>query len=253
MRQGGGRVGRGAVGGSLDDGRTERDVAAELHRIVSGASAQPGRLPLPATASRIADRAASQRSHLRSDPGRLRHLHPAERDRRTGHHPSADRPVAAAARCGAGLFRAPRPADHPGELASHRFAHNNYILPISDITFTGPTGTVRTPPIRPVVLSNSIWMIREAALSGDCVGILPIYSIVDELRNGALVPVFDHFMVQSALLSAFYRRSPQVPAKVRMLLKYLTEQYGDQPPWEQRLVYDRPHLRRILSLAACAS
>ena len=85
--------------------------------------------------------------------------------------------------CGAGLFRAPRPAGHPGELASHRFAHNNYILPIGDITFTGPTGTVRTPPIRPVVLSNSIWMIREAALSGDYVSILPIYSIVDELKK----------------------------------------------------------------------
>ena len=107
--------------------------------------------------------------------------------------------------------------------------------------------------IRPVVLSNSIWMIREAALSGDCLAILPIYSIVDELRSGALVPVFDDFMVQSAMLSAFYRRSPQVPAKVRMLLKYLIEQYGDRPPWEQRLVYDRPHLRRILSLAACSS
>ena len=143
--------------------------------------------------------------------------------------------------------------NHPGELALHRFAHNNYILPISDITFTGPSGTVRTPPIRPVVLSNSIWMIREAALSGDCLAILPIYSIVDELRSGALVPVFDDFMVQSAMLSAFYRRSPQVPAKVRMLLKYLIEQYDDRPPWEQRLVYDRPHLRRILSLAAGSS
>ena len=150
------------------------------------------------------------------------------------------------------LERHGRP-NHPDELASHRFAHNNYILPIGDITFTGPSGMVGTPPIRPVVLSNSIWMIREAALSGDCLAILPIYSIVDELRSGALVPVFEDFMVQSAMLSAFYRRSPQVPAKVRMLLKYLIEQYGDRPPWEQRLVYDRPHLRRILSLAECSS
>jgi DNA-binding transcriptional LysR family regulator len=143
--------------------------------------------------------------------------------------------------------------NHPDELKFHRCAHNNYILPIADITFTGPSGTVRTPPIRPVVLSNSIWMIREAALSGDCLAILPIYSIVDELRNGTLVPVFEDFMVESAMLSAFYRRSPQVPAKVRMLLKYLVEQYGDRPPWEQRLIYDRPHLRRILSLATCSS
>ena len=63
---------------------------------------------------------------------------------------------------------------HPNELIAHRCAHNNYILPLSDITFTGPDGIVRIPPIRPIVLSNSIWMIREAALSGDCVAILPI-------------------------------------------------------------------------------
>jgi hypothetical protein len=48
------------------------------------------------------------------------------------------------------------------------------------------------------------------------------------------------------MLNAFYRRSPQVPAKVRTLLNYLVEQYGGQPPWERRLLRDRPHLRRIV-------
>ena len=108
---------------------------------------------------------------------------------------------------------------HPDELVAHRCAHNNYILPLSDITFTGPDGPVRIPPIRPIVLSNSIWMIREAALSGDCVAILPIYAIVDELRSGALLPVFEDFRVGAAMLNAFYRRSPRLPAKVRMLLR----------------------------------
>ena len=41
------------------------------------------------------------------------------------------------------------------------------------------------------------------------------------------------------MLNAFYRRSPQVPAKVRMLLKYLNEQYGGEPPWERRLFRGR--------------
>jgi len=140
----------------------------------------------------------------------------------------------------------------PEELAAHRCAHNNYILPISDITFSGPQGPVRIPPLRPIVLSNSIWMIREAALSGDCVAILPLYSIVDELRRGTLLPVFADFRLESAMLSAFFRRSPQVPAKVRMLLSYLSEQYGGEPPWERRLFRDRPKLRRIVYEPECA-
>jgi DNA-binding transcriptional LysR family regulator len=142
---------------------------------------------------------------------------------------------------------------HPDQLISHRCAHNNYILPIADITFSGPHGPVRIPPIRPIVLSNNIWMIREAALSGDCVAILPIYAIVDELRNGALLPVFDAFRIEPALLCAFYRRSPQVPAKVRMLLKHLREQYDGEPPWERRLFRGRAHLRRIVYGPECAS
>ena len=142
---------------------------------------------------------------------------------------------------------------HPHELVSHRCAHNNYILPLADITFTGPGGEVRIPPIRPVVLSNSIWMIREAALSGDCVAILPVYSIVDELRSGTLAPVFDDYRVEAAILNAFYRRSPQVPAKVRMLLKYLKEEYDGEPPWERRLFRGRAQLRRIVCGPECVS
>jgi DNA-binding transcriptional LysR family regulator len=145
-----------------------------------------------------------------------------------------------------------RPA-HPNELVSHRCAHNNYILPVADITFTGPCGPVRIPPLRPIVLSNSIWMIRESALGGDCVAILPLYSIVDELRSGALLPVFDDYRVEPAILNAFYRRSPQVPAKVRTLLKYLVEKYGSEPPWERRLFRNREHLRRIVRGPKCGS
>lgn len=142
---------------------------------------------------------------------------------------------------------------HPDQLISHRCAHNTYILPIADLVFNGPRGAVRIPPIRPIVLSNSIWMLREAALSGDCVAILPVYSIVDELRSGALLPVFEDFSVDAAVLNAFYRRSPPVPAKVRMLLKYLKDQYDDEPPWERRLFRGRAHLRRIVYGPECAS
>jgi DNA-binding transcriptional LysR family regulator len=135
---------------------------------------------------------------------------------------------------------------HPDELKFHRFAHNDYILPLGGVTFTGACGSVPMPPIRPVVLSNSVWVNHEAALRGDCLAILPIFAIVDELRDGSLVPVFDDFQAQTAMLNAFYRRSPQVPAKVRLLLKYLAEQYSGEAPWEERLFRGRPDLRRII-------
>jgi len=51
-----------------------------------------------------------------------------------------------------GYFERHGRPNHPDELVSHRCAHNNYILPIADITFASPGGPVRIPPIRPIVL-----------------------------------------------------------------------------------------------------
>jgi len=66
------------------------------------------------------------------------------------------------------------------------------------------------------------------------------------LRSGALLPVFEDFRVGAAILNAFYRRSPRLPAKVRMLLRFLAERYDGEPPWEQQLFRDRPELRRVV-------
>jgi hypothetical protein len=65
--------------------------------------------------------------------------------------------------------------------------------------------------------------------------------------------VFEDFRVSAAMLNAFYRRSPQAPAKVRTLLKYLSAQYNGEPPWERLLFRDRPHLRRIVLGPECDS
>lgn len=122
----------------------------------------------------------------------------------------------------------------PMELTGHRIAHNNFIQPGSALSLIAPSG-VFAVPIRPIVLTNSIFMLHEAVLRGDCVGILPTYFIVDELRSGLLLSVLPDFSVPQVVLSAFYRRSPLLPLKVRMFLNFLIERYKDLPPWERAL------------------
>jgi DNA-binding transcriptional LysR family regulator len=137
------------------------------------------------------------------------------------------------------------PLSDPAALLGRRVAHNNFISPGGDIRLIGPDGPVDAP-IRPVVLSNSIWMIRDAVLHADCIGILPIYFILDELCSGALVPVFPDYRVQPVVLSAYYRRSAHVPTKLRSLLDFLIQRYRDDPPWEQALRAARPELATLL-------
>ncbi len=140
---------------------------------------------------------------------------------------------------------------HPKELIQHRVAHNNFIQPSMNISFLSDAGNV-TAAIKPVVFSNSIWMIHEAVLHGDCIGILPVFFVVDELCDGRLVPVFETFRIQSAPLSGYYRQSAYLPMKVRMLLDYLVVTYKERPPWERALLSKRPDLERAVFGAACS-
>ena len=126
----------------------------------------------------------------------------------------------------------------PKELTKHRFAHNNFIQPGSMLTLLGHAESISIP-IRPIVLTNSIWMLYESVMHGDCIGILPTYFIVDEIRSGQLVPILENFSIPSVVLSGFFRRSIHMPLKVRLFLNYLLECYKDTPPWEQALAESR--------------
>jgi len=137
------------------------------------------------------------------------------------------------------------PIGNPAELLGRRVAHNNFISPGNEVRLRGPEGEV-TVPIRPTLLSNSIWMIREAVLRGDCVGILPIYFALDELLSGALVPILADYKVPSVALNAYFRRSDHLPIKLRTLLDFLIARYRGEPPWEQTLRTHRPDLGRLL-------
>jgi len=142
------------------------------------------------------------------------------------------------------LARAGQPKA-PQELADLRVAHNFFISPARAIRLLSNRGHTDVP-IRPVILSNSIWMIRDAVLHGECIGILPVYFILDELCSGALVPIFPEKSVESVTLSAYFRRSAHVPVKVRMLIDFLTGRYFEQPPWEKLLREKRPDLAALL-------
>jgi DNA-binding transcriptional LysR family regulator len=56
--------------------------------------------------------------------------------------------------------------NHPDELGAHRCAHNNYILPIADITFAGPNGPVRRLRRHPADLFDRRGTAKRRAIPG---------------------------------------------------------------------------------------
>ncbi|NNE34671.1 MAG: LysR family transcriptional regulator [Rhodothermales bacterium] len=127
------------------------------------------------------------------------------------------------------------------DLANHRFAHNNHVQPKSAVPFQ--EGDVA---FEPAVLTNTIWMLEAAVLSGECMALMPVFFVEDKLISGELVPVLPQHRIQSIPLVACYRRTPFTPMKIRILLNYLRQRYGAFPPWERRLIEARPEWRANL-------
>lgn len=134
---------------------------------------------------------------------------------------------------------------NPGALEHHRIAHNSHVQPSYSIEFYNGDDTIRAN-FKPIILTNTIWQIRAAVLWGDCISMMPAFFIEKELLSGELVPILPKLRIKSAALSAYYRKTPYIPMKIRIFLNFLRKRYGAFPPWERRLVEAMPGLSGLL-------
>lgn len=127
------------------------------------------------------------------------------------------------------------------DLKDHKHVLNNYINPDYCLHFVNPKGT---PPvkIKPLILTNTIWMAHAAITSNEYIGLLPIFFIEKELIAGKLVPILPQYRTSQPTLSAYYSRSAFVPMKVRIFVNFLRRKYGSCPPWEDRIREKQPEL-----------
>lgn len=126
-------------------------------------------------------------------------------------------------------------------LREHRFAHNSHVQPHPNIPFVD-AGPASPATIRPVVLTNTIWMLEAAVLSGECMALMPTFFVEKRLLSGEFLAVLPEHRIQTIGLDAWYRRTPFIPMKIRILLNFLKQRFGKFPPWEKRLLQAMPEL-----------
>jgi DNA-binding transcriptional LysR family regulator len=73
----------------------------------------------------------------------------------------------------------------PHELAGHTFMRHAYHRPAGRVAFEGPEGSV-VVSVRGRVEANHTGMIRDLALAGAGIAVLPRFAIVEELADGRL-------------------------------------------------------------------
>ncbi|AOJ29185.1 LysR family transcriptional regulator [Burkholderia seminalis] len=83
------------------------------------------------------------------------------------------------------------------------------------------------------IAANNTQMLLAAALAGAGVAYGPTFVFGEHLRRGELVPLLPAYRATELAIQAVYPSARRIPLKVRRFVDYLTEAFGDDPPWDR--------------------
>jgi DNA-binding transcriptional LysR family regulator len=115
---------------------------------------------------------------------------------------------------------------HPHDLAGHEILAYSYWSDKDEWRFDGPEGAVSVRT-QPCLSSNSGDTCWAAALAGQGVILQPSFLVDTDLAAGTLVELMPEYRAVDLGLYAVYPTRKHVPAKVRALLDFLGERFGD--------------------------
>jgi DNA-binding transcriptional LysR family regulator len=128
------------------------------------------------------------------------------------------------------LARHGRPED-PHELAKHAClkvstypTHNQWRLQAKKKTID--------VPISPVIRADNSEALRQAALAGCGISLMPTFVAGEDLRAGRLVQILLDWEAPGSWAWAVYPHARFLPLKVRAFVDFLVDEFGGVPPWD---------------------
>ncbi len=94
--------------------------------------------------------------------------------------------------------------------------------------FTGPEGEVHVRPSN-VIVANNTEMLRQFALLGMGIAILPSYLIGNDTTRGTLVRLLSDYRLPKVEINVAYPSRRHLPAKVRTFIDHLVEHFSQTP------------------------
>lgn len=115
---------------------------------------------------------------------------------------------------------------HPAELSEHSVVAYSYWSAGDEWNLQGPGGriSVRT---RACVSTNNGDTCRAAALAGQGIVLLPDFIIGDDIEAGRLVELMPDYTAGELGVHAVYPSRRHVAPKIRAMMAFLTEQFGE--------------------------
>jgi DNA-binding transcriptional LysR family regulator len=119
----------------------------------------------------------------------------------------------------------------PDELQQHACLHYGYFGTRNQWKLIGLEGEC-TVFINSVLCSNNGEVLREAALKGLGIAILPSFIIGTDLQQGRLQVVLPNYSPPKITICVIYPANRHLSTKIQLFTNFLKERFGEQPYWE---------------------
>lgn len=130
-----------------------------------------------------------------------------------------------------GYLAAQGPVEGPADLARHEAI--SYLN--ARLARIWPFGPDVAPPRPGRISANNGEAMRDLAIAGLGLALLPLFIVHDALRDGRLVRLLPDLPQQPLPISVVWPPIRPMPRKTRLAIDHLVHAFPDDPPWQQGL------------------
>jgi DNA-binding transcriptional LysR family regulator len=124
---------------------------------------------------------------------------------------------------------------HPRDLLGHRIGWYSGYPTRERLAFHGAAETVQLE-LKPVLLTNSVHLLREYALENAGIVCVPTLVATDAILDGRLRLMLPEFPLSAFWLSVFYPATVRSALKLKLFLDVLEQSFSGPPPWDEALI-----------------
>ena len=103
----------------------------------------------------------------------------------------------------------------------------------SGLKFLNATGDDHIVHLEPHFIANNGDFLKSLAESNHGITFLPTFIVWQSLAEKTLVPVLTNYKTQAMHAYAVYPPNRHLPTKVRSLIDFLAQRFGDEPYWDE--------------------
>lgn len=117
---------------------------------------------------------------------------------------------------------------HPDDLQHHDCVIYTRLATGARWHFDSSTGPIEVKVSGPVRVNNSAGVLA-AVLSGAGIGVVPMFTLTDQIERGQLRVILERFEPLPLPMNLVYASRRHMSAKLRLLVDFLVEQFSDSP------------------------